>query len=608
MAVKSGRARCTPVKGGTTTQDEGTPPKIENSRKRAAVAAEIGKPAKPMSIFDMLKAPKLARKVATPTAAVSASLPETPAPAIPASAGPAPAATAPVAAPPAVSTAAGKRADKRAKKAVTSAALATIPTPTRSATRAVPDPLPALAPGVSTAPPPAEEPASEVAPTTKGAQGRKETKKNPSTHNAASDPTPASASTLLGEHAHTSDLKLGLVSYTCLCTCDAEAAGRWAEVVTRDVEEMSKVGSVVSVLGVDCEWAAVWHRAAGTPDRLATLQLFHHGSSGRRALVFSVAALAGKLPAALVALLGDARVAKLGVNIAGDASRIVRDFGCPVLGLYDLSNLNKVQGQKLRKAVSLEDLVQSHCPEDMHISKGHTAMTKGVRTSNWEAWPLSQEQIEYAAKDAALGVMAFVHKFGMGGSDHQLSKEALESLVNLEEANQENIVKKKAASKRKEIEGADEADPTTVDAKGPRQKKKKTDAKSASTDAVGETDSTAAAPKKDHQHFFVAMRNSILKPPNLGKKEHPQGAKDALKGVCIIVSGILDSFERKDLEKYVMEHGGSVSKSVTNKVTHLVTDHGEAGPSKLAKCKELNIPSVSEDVILEMVNKSLAQQ
>merc|ERR1712072_1658211 len=104
-----------------------------------------------------------------------------------------------------------------------------------------------------------------------------------------------------------------------------------------------------------------------------------------------------------------------------------------------------------------------------------------------------------------------------------------------------------------------------------------------------------------------AMRNSVLKPPNLGKKDHPEGAKNALAKVCIIVSGILDSFERADLEEYVKKHGGSVSKSVTGKVTHLVTDHGEAGPSKIAKCKELGIPCVSEDVILKMVSDAQAQ-
>jgi len=244
----------------------------------------------------------------------------------------------------------------------------------------------------------------------------------------------------------------------------------------------------------------------------------------------------------------------------------------------------------------------------MHIIKAEAAMEKGVRTSNWEAWPLSAEQIEYAAKDAALGVMAFAHRFDMGCSAHQLPAVAIEALVELEEVSSDTLAaaKAKAGEKKKRAGSISEVASTQAEPKDEEAPKGKKAKKSAG--AAGEVDPTAPAePKaKDHSHFFIAMRNSIVKAPNLGKKEHAKGAKDALKGVCIVVSGCLDSFERKDMEQYVKDHGGSVSKSVTKQVTHLVTDHGEAGPSKLSKCKELNIPVVSEDVILQMVGKTQA--
>jgi len=402
------------------------------------------------------------------------------------------------------------------------------------------------------------------------------------------------------EHAQISELKVGSENYTCLCTCDPETAGAWAERVTQDVDAAGSLG----VLGLDCEWAAPWHRGPGVPDRVATLQLFHHGSGGRRALVFRIAGLGDKFPLAVVALLGDARVAKVGVNVSGDATRLVRDFGCPVRGLYDLSNLNKKAGQKLRKGISLEDLVRTHCPEDMHIAKSHEAMSKGVRTGNWEAWPLSAEQIEYAAKDAALGVMAFMNRFGMDGSVTELTKEALEALENLEEANSETVkatTAKKASSKANVEDGNTESGEATSSKKAASKKKGAQAASEAKEDGEEDSSPTEAKKEKDNTHFFIAMRNSVLKAPNIGKKDHPQGPKDALKGICTIVSGILDSFERKDMDEYVKAHGGTVSKAVTSKVTHLITDHGEAGPSKVAKCKELGIPCVSEDVILQMV-------
>lgn len=371
---------------------------------------------------------------------------------------------------------------------------------------------------------------------------------------------------LPSSQTQTYDFAIGESSYFCTCTSDPEVADTWATHVAQDVEARAgDAGGAAGIIGLDCEWAAPWHRAAGVPDRLATLQLFYHGSAGRGALVFSVAGLGGKLPPKLMELLSTDRIAKLGVNVAGDATRVVRDFGCPVKGLYDLSGLNKQAGTKVKKSISLEDVVRKHCPEDMHISKSDAVLSKGVRTSNWEAWPLTAEQVEYAAKDAALGVQAFIHRFEMADGT-QLSKGASDALVTLEEPCAPDAAKQEAL-------------------------------------AVANLEKAAEDPG-NKPNFFIAMRNSALKAPNIGNKAHPDGSKDALKKVNIVVSGILDSFERKDFEQYVIKHGGIVSKGITGKVTHLVSDHGEAGPSKVAKCKELGIPMVSEDVILQLVSAS----
>jgi hypothetical protein len=401
---------------------------------------------------------------------------------------------------------------------------------------------------------------------------------------------PASA-THSADHTTMYDFKVGEVNFTCTCTCDPQVASTWSDILLKEAHDCSNsVGKASVVLGLDCEWAPPWHRGPDIPDRLATLQLFHHASTGGRALVFRLAGLCGQLPSSVAQVLSEERVAKVGANIAGDAQRLVRDFGEPVKGLYDLCRLDKKPGQKLQKKASLEDVVRNHCPESMHVTKADAVMEKGVRTGNWEAWPLSSEQVEYAAKDAALAVMAFVHRFGINASMPQLSTEAAQALVDLEEVHTANESKatakaklKKSGSKKGVAEAEDEKE------------------------NIGAEDESQEPTKKDHKNFFQAMRNSVLSPPNLGKKDHPQGPKDALASVCIVVSGVLDSFERKDMEAYVKEHGGKVSKSVTNKVTHLVTDHGEAGPSKLTKCKELNIPCVSEDVILKMVEDAVSK-
>lgn len=324
----------------------------------------------------------------------------------------------------------------------------------------------------------------------------------------------------------------------------------------------------------------------------------------------------------------------------------------------------------------------------MHITKAAAIGEKGVRTSNWEAWPLSAQQLDYSARDAALSVLAFVHRFSMAG-DNSLSNTAREALVDLKHAEVEESAdvpmpsadalpavpeakakpepepkakakaKAKAKGKAKSKAGGKEAasaiapgpEKEAVEAKTsksgaancdaderkkapdtlateatPSPKKRKADAemktgkKTKGDTKQDEGDDEAAEEGKegdakkqkrvltDEQkaHFFQCMRNKAISPPNIGVKEHPKGKKDALSKVVVIVSGILDSFERKDFEQYVMDHGGKVSKGVTGKVTHLVNDHGEAGPSKQAKCKEFGIPMVSEDVILKMVTDSLS--
>lgn len=86
-----------------------------------------------------------------------------------------------------------------------------------------------------------------------------------------------------------------------------------------------EVGAVPPLLALDIEWCAPWfedsypglHR-----DKVAVLQL---ASFGAGALVFQVHRLA-ELPPSLTRLLGDPGIALLGVNIKGDAVRLMQSF------------------------------------------------------------------------------------------------------------------------------------------------------------------------------------------------------------------------------------------------------------------------------------------
>eukprot|EP00419_Tripos_fusus_P003725 CAMPEP_0172683438 /NCGR_PEP_ID=MMETSP1074-20121228/18848_1 /TAXON_ID=2916 /ORGANISM="Ceratium fusus, Strain PA161109" /LENGTH=595 /DNA_ID=CAMNT_0013502283 /DNA_START=41 /DNA_END=1828 /DNA_ORIENTATION=- len=473
---------------------------------------------------------------------------------------------------------------------------------------------------------------------------------------AAAAPIPVAADfSQLGERAARtggsfSELQLGSKKHPLLCTCDAELATEWAQDVQRSIDTGLST-EVACVMGLDCEWAAPWFRP-GCAERLATLQLCHYGTGGLRVLALHVVGFERKLPEGVLSLLADTRIAKVGAGVVGDACRLVRDFGCTVRGLYDLSSMDAG-----KKAVSLEDMVRAHCPSELHITKAAAIGDKGVRTSNWEAWPLSAEQIDYCAKDAALSVLAFVHRFSMA-EGNSLSESAREALVNLKHAEVDEVAdvpmtseekltdpvpeaqaapkakamgRAKAKAKSQPVEAAPSPEKDSDAAKAaeqgpevaestPKAKKRKAEGevktakKTKQDDGIQGGDAEEGDGKKqkrvltDEQkaHFFQCMRNKAVSPPNIGIKDHPKGAKDVLSKVVVVVSGILDSFERKDFEQYVKDHGGKVSSGVTAKVTHLVNDHGEAGPSKQAKCKEFGIPIVSEDVILKMVKDSLS--
>ena len=141
-----------------------------------------------------------------------------------------------------------------------------------------------------------------------------------------------------------------------------------------------------AVLGFDVEWK-VTYEAGQTPRPVATVQLAAHDY----ACVFHVSRLGGA-PPPLRAILADARVVKVGVGAHNDARKLSRDYqGCdvaPVVDCRDLADAANVAGPR-----GLADLVQSA----LGCALPKPAKT---RTGDWEAFPLSRAQRDYAALDA----------------------------------------------------------------------------------------------------------------------------------------------------------------------------------------------------------------
>ena len=79
-------------------------------------------------------------------------------------------------------------------------------------------------------------------------------------------------------------------------------------------------------------------------------------------------------------------------------------------------------------------------------------------------------------------------------------------------------------------------------------------------------------------------------------------ATDKLSGKTFVVSGVFEQFSRDDLKKAIEDNGGKVGSSISAK-THYVVAGANMGPAKLEKAVKLNIPIISENDFMELINE-----
>lgn len=76
---------------------------------------------------------------------------------------------------------------------------------------------------------------------------------------------------------------------------------------------------------------------------------------------------------------------------------------------------------------------------------------------------------------------------------------------------------------------------------------------------------------------------------------------EKLAGLSIIISGTFDKNSRDDLKKMIEQNGGKNVSSISKNTNYLLAGNN-IGPSKLEKAEKLNIPIISEEEFLKMID------
>lgn len=145
-------------------------------------------------------------------------------------------------------------------------------------------------------------------------------------------------------------------------------------------------------------------------------------------------------------------------------------------------------------------------------------------------------------------------------------------------------------------------------AKKPRGKKEDVP-ESAEIQAIFDSIPTIKAPspppRGPDNHKFdwrAATGGNSGPPPSAGAKEMPTGADNCLVGLTFVFTGLLETISREEGQELVKRYGGKVTGAPSSKTSYVVLG-SDAGPSKLEKIKALNIKTVNEDGLFELIRR-----
>ncbi len=182
---------------------------------------------------------------------------------------------------------------------------------------------------------------------------------------------------------------------------------------------------------------------------------------------------------------------------------------------------------------------------------------------------------------------------------------------------------KRKSKELEDDEAEDEAFLDDEDDDGPKKKAKKTAAKSAAKkphapakkeekeeskeiqaifDDIPTVRAPTPPPRDENKKFTFGGGNTAVVPAGVGTKEIPTGAENCLAGLTFVFTGVLETLEREKGQALVKRYGGKVTSGPSSKTSYVVLG-SDAGPKKLETIAKLNLKTINEDGLFELIKR-----
>ncbi|NWH44098.1 WRN helicase, partial [Fregata magnificens] len=173
--------------------------------------------------------------------------------------------------------------------------------------------------------------------------------------------------------------------------------------LSEDIRQSLSDGAAV---GFDIEWPQSYTK--GKVAKIAVIQIC---TTEEKCYLFHISSMSG-FPKGLKRLLEDGTIKKVGVGIEGDQWKLMSDFEIKLKSFVELADIAN-EKLKCKEIWSLNGLVK-------HLFGKQLLKDMSVRCSNWEQFPLNEEQKMYAATDAYAGFIIYQKLKNMDNSDRKL--------------------------------------------------------------------------------------------------------------------------------------------------------------------------------------------